>query len=216
MRFRAVIFSILVVVIAQLFSPVIARAETAGEIVKTTATRVIDRLNLEREQLDAHPERIYTLINELVIPHFDFTNMSRLVLGSAWTGATDGQRAAFLEQFKTLLVRTYATALKEYSDNKIVYHPEETTSNPKLVIVKTVVLDAVNKSSIPIDYRMYSVNEQWKVVDVAVDGVSLVSTYRGSFASEIRKSDLDTLISKLVERNQKIGQAQAKAQDQIL
>lgn len=208
MKFRAVISSILLVYITLVSIPSTAIADTAGEVVQTTASRVIDRLNLEREQLDAYPDRVYSLINELVIPHFDFTNMSRLVLGGSWSNATDDQRTAFLEQFKTLLVRTYATALKEYSNNEIIYHPEEATSNSKLVVVKTEVMDAINQSSVPIDYRMYSVDGEWKVVDVAVDGVSLVSTYRGSFASEIRKSGLDSLIAKLLDRNEKIGELQ--------
>ena len=134
-----------------------------------------------------YPERIYGLVNELIIPHFDFQNMSRLVLGNAWKNATEYQQSVFLEQFKRLLVRTYATVLREYSDHKIVYHPEETKPNSKLVVMKTEVEGAINNNSIPIDYRMYNAGGSWKVIDVAIDGVSLVSTYRGSFASEIRK-----------------------------
>lgn len=201
MKFRSVQTSLMLTILL-LSGQAMAITDGAGDVVKTTASTVIDRLNAEREQLDAHPERIYQLINELVIPHFDFRNMSRLVLGSAWNDATDAQRVAFLEEFKTLLVRTYATALKEYSENEIEYYPEESKPGSRLVVVRTVVKDAVNNSSIPIDYRMLEQDGAWKVVDVAVDGVSLVSTYRGSFASEIRKSGLDALIAKLGQRNQ--------------
>jgi phospholipid transport system substrate-binding protein len=208
MDFRAVISSILVSAFVLVSSSAVAATDTAGDVVKNTTNNVIERLNIERDQLDAYPDRIYGLINELVIPHFDFTNMSRLVLGGAWNSATESQRAAFQVQFKTLLVRTYATALKEYSDNKIEFYPEESKEGSRIVLVRTEVMDAVNQSSIPIHYRMLSTNDVWKVVDVTVGGVSLVSTYRGSFASEIRKSGLDSLVSKLIERNVKSDMVQ--------
>jgi phospholipid transport system substrate-binding protein len=115
MKFRVVIVTATLSVLMAMAIPTFAINHSASEVVKNTATTVIDRLVLEREQLDAHPDRLYGLINELVIPHFDFRNMSRLVLGRAWNEATDEQRKSFLEQFKTLLVRTYANALKEYS-----------------------------------------------------------------------------------------------------
>ncbi|MGK0298988.1 MAG: phospholipid transport system substrate-binding protein [Gammaproteobacteria bacterium] len=203
MDFRAVISSIFVSAIFLVTSSAFAATDTAGDVVKNTTNHVIERLNQERDQLDAYPDRIYGLINELVIPHFDFKNMSRLVLGGAWNSATESQRAAFQDQFKTLLVRTYVTALKEYSDNEIEFYPEEAKPGSRIVLVRTEVMDAVNQSSIPIHYRMLNTNDVWKVVDVTVGGVSLVSTYRGSFASEIRKSGLDSLVSKLVERNVK-------------
>ena len=208
MKSSAVISSVVLFVAFVVSTPSMVIAETAGEVVESTTTILIERLNSERVQLNMYPERIYGLVNELVIPHFDFRNMSRLVLGNAWKNATEDQQSAFLEQFKTLLVRTYATALREYSDNKIIYHPEETKPNSRLVVVKTEVQDAINNSSIPIDYRMYDSDGSWMVVDVAVDGISLVSTYRGSFASEIRKNGLDSLITKLVERNDDSGGTQ--------
>ncbi|MGY8813104.1 MAG: MlaC/ttg2D family ABC transporter substrate-binding protein [Gammaproteobacteria bacterium] len=208
MDFRAVISSILVSAFVLVSSSAVAATDTAGDVVKNTTNNVIERLNIERDQLDAYPDRIYGLINELVIPHFDFTNMSRLVLGGAWNSATESQRAAFQVQFKTLLVRTYATALKEYSDNKIEFYPEESKEGSRIVLVRTEVMDAVNQSSVPIHYRMLSTNDVWKVVDVTVGGVSLVSTYRGSFASEIRKSGLNSLVSNLIERNVKSDMVQ--------
>ena len=210
MKFRIAIVTAMFSALIVLATHAFAVNHSAAEVVKNTATTVIDRIVAEREQLDAHPEQIYGLINELVIPHFDFRNMSRLVLGRVWNEASEEQRSAFLQQFKTLLVRTYANALKEYSNNEIIYHPEETKPGSKLVQVKTEVIDKINNSTIPIDYRMHNQTGEWLVVDVAVDGVSLVTTYRGSFASEINKSGLDSLIAKLVERNQNIIELQSE------
>lgn len=177
-----------------------ATTNTATDIVRETATQVLERIRAEKQQLTEHPERIYELVNELVIPHFDFLSMSKWVLGKNWRDATDDQRNQFTDEFRTLLVRTYAKALLEYSDQEIKYLDEQNSANSNLVMVKTEVTQS-GSSSIPIHYRMHVSGGDWKVIDVAVDGVSLVSTYRGEFASHIRKNGISNLIAKLAERN---------------
>lgn len=178
-----------------------ATTRSAEEIVKTTSEQVIERLVAQRAELDVHPEKIYSLINELVIPHFDFVSMSKWVLGKAnWNGANQKQQEQFVNEFRTLLVRTYAKALLEYSDHEIRYLPIESNPNSTIVIVKTEIQQP-GANAVPINYSMHVSGGEWKVVDVAVDGISLVATYRGSFASEIRKNGMDALINKLAERN---------------
>lgn len=184
-----------------LFNTAQATIQTAEEVVMTTADAVLERLNAEREAIDADPGRIYGLVNEVVIPHFDFISMSKWVLGKrSWRGASESQRQQFIGEFRTLLVRTYAKALLVYSDEAIEYLPTVENPNSNLVVVKTKINQAGSKA-VPIDYRMHVSGGEWKVVDIVVDGVSLVSTYRGSFASQIKKSGLDSLISKLSQRN---------------
>jgi phospholipid transport system substrate-binding protein len=177
-----------------------ANTQSAEDVVKATADQVISRIADNRDNLDAHPEQIYGLINELVIPHFDFTSMSKWVLGKNWRQASDIQREKFINEFRTLLVRTYARALLEYSDQEINYIPVESNPNSNLVVVKTEV-QSPGSNAVPINYRMHVSDGEWKVVDIAVDGISLVATYRGSFSSEIRKNGIDSLITKLTERN---------------
>lgn len=180
----------------------LATIQTAEEVVKSTADAVIERLTLEKEAIDSDPGRIYGLVNEIVIPRFDFVSMSKWVLGKrSWRGASASQREQFVGEFKTLLVRTYAKALLEYSNEAIEYLPTENNPNSNLVVIKTIIKQA-GSNAVPIDYRMHVSEGEWKVVDIVVDNVSLVSTYRGSFASEIRKSGLDSLISKLSQRNE--------------
>jgi len=179
-----------------------AAIQTAKEVVMNTADAVLERLTTEREALDADPGKIYGLVNEVVIPHFDFISMSKWVLGKTnWHGASEGQREQFIGEFRTLLVRTYAKALLEYSEQAIEYLPTEDNPNSNLVVVKTKINQA-GSDAVPIDYRMHVSGGEWKVVDIVVDGVSLVATYRGSFASEIKKRGLDSLISKLSQRNE--------------
>ena len=173
-----------------------AGAHPAEEIVKHTSDQVIARLKADRDQLNAHPEMIYSLVDELILPHFDFYGMSRWVLGKNWRGASEQQREAFTVQFQTLLVRTYAKALLEYSDNEITYFPVQADDRTELVVVKTEVAQT-GASKIPIHYSLHVKNGAWKVVDVAINGISLVSTYRGSFATEIRNNGLDSLINQI-------------------
>jgi len=178
-----------------------AKAQSAQEVVMTTADQVVARLVAEREDIEANPGKLYSLINELVIPHFDFLSMSKWVLGkTSWRSASEGQREQFVNEFRILLVRTYAKALLEYSDEEIVYKPVETNPESNIVTVETQVKQS-GGNLVPIDYRMHISGGEWKVVDIVVDGISLVATYRGSFAAEIRKNGIDSLITKLTERN---------------
>jgi len=202
MTFRAVLGTLLL--LPSFIVPAQANVADAEKVVRDTTNQVIDRLLAEKAQLDAHPGRIYELIHELVIPHFDFASMSKWVLGKNWRDATDQQRDSFVNQFRTLLVRTYARALLEYSEEEIKFLPSEPNPGSNLIVVKTEVDQPGGTAPIPIHYRMHVSGGEWKVVDVSVDGVSLVSTYRGSFASEIQKGGLDALIAKLTERNQKL------------
>lgn len=202
MTLRAVITTLLFVPFISL--SVNATTPGADEVVKTTSEQVLEKLTGQKAELEAHPDRLYGLVNELIVPHFDFSSMSKWVLGKNWKQATDEQRQQFVEQFKNLLVRTYAKTLLEYSDEKITYLPVENNPGSNLVIVKTVIQQPSGAGTLPIHYRMHVSGGEWKVVDVAVDGVSLVSTYRGSFGSEIRKNGLDALIVKLAERNDKL------------
>jgi phospholipid transport system substrate-binding protein len=178
-----------------------AKAQSAQEVVMTTADQVLARLVAERADIEANPGKLYSLINELVIPHFDFLSMSKWVLGkTSWRSASEGQREQFVNEFRILLVRTYAKALLEYSDEEIVYKPVETNPESNIVTVETQVKQS-GGNLVPIDYRMHTSGGEWKVVDIVVDGISLVATYRGSFAAEIRKNGIDSLITKLTERN---------------
>ncbi len=184
-----------------LFSPAQATIESAEEVVKGTANKVLARLTAERELIEAEPTRIYGLVNEVVIPHFDFVSMSKWVLGkNSWRAASEAQREQFIGEFRTLLVRTYAKALLEYTSEEIEYLPSNGNPDSNLVEVKTKIKQG-GARDVPIDYRLHITGGEWKVVDIVVDGVSLVSTYRGSFASEIRKNGLDALITKLSQRN---------------
>lgn len=193
--------SVLLLSLTLLLAPVaVTAAHPAGEVVKDTADEVLERLRADKEKLEQDSDQIYALVYEMIIPHFDFKGMSKWVLGRNWRQASEEQREQFTKEFQTLLVRTYAKALLEYSDEDIKYAPVQEKEGAKLVKVQTEVKQS-SSSNIPINYTMHQVDGEWKVVDVSVNGVSLVSTYRGSFASEVRRNGMEGLLEKLAERN---------------
>ncbi|MFQ5468821.1 MAG: phospholipid-binding protein MlaC [Gammaproteobacteria bacterium] len=179
-------------------------SKTAEDTVKNTSQKVIDVLKKDRERLEANPALVYDLVEEHVLPHFDFIKMSRLALGKYWRQATRKQKLQFIEEFRLLLVRTYATAMLDFSDEEIHYLPFRNEPDAKKVVVKTEV-EQGSGSPIPIDYSMYIKGDEWKVYDVRIDDVSLIVNYRSAFTSEIRKEGgVAGLINKLHERNQKV------------
>jgi len=163
---------------------------------------MIAELRQHRAELEADPRLIYGLVEEIVVPRFDFELISRYALGKYWRTASPEQRATFIENFRSLMVRTYAHTLLNYSDQEIQYLPVRSGKNDKRVVVATKV-SAAGAPAIPIDYKLYTNDgASWRVYDVEIDGVSLVSTYRSNFDSQIRRVGVDGVIQWLVERNQ--------------
>lgn len=197
------LFSILALWVGLLFlGAVAAQAAQQGpqELVESTADTVLKKLKEQREELEKNPSGIYDLVNQYILPHFDFERMSRWVLGRYWRQATPEQQDRFVKEFRTLLVRTYATSLLEYVDQKIVYLPMRGDPASGEVTVRSEVQQP-GGFPIPVTYDLYKNDGEWKVYDVAIDNVSLVANYRASFGREVRQKGLDSLIEQLAERN---------------
>jgi len=180
--------------------PVGATVVDPLDVVRPTADEVLAEVKERKQELTESPGRIYGLVEDVVLPRFDFERMSMLVLGKHWRTASEQQRAEVVVQFRELLVRTYASALLNYSDQEIRYLPARQVEGAQEVTIATEV-SSEGAPKIPISYALYADGETWKVFDVTIDGVSLVSNYRTTFASQIRRYQLDGLIAKLAERN---------------
>lgn len=191
-----------VAVTAALCCSVVAQAGTHPQaLVEDTTQRVLERLKQDKELLKQQPERVYDLVADLVLPHFDFVRMSRWVLGRAhWQGASNEQKTRFVLAFRTLMVRTYATALLEYSDQQVSLLPFRGRIEEDDVVVRSEVVQP-GAPGVAINYSLYRRDADWLVYDVSVDGVSLLTSYRSSFASEIRESGLEALIERLEQHN---------------
>ena len=178
-------------------------AAPPDQLVRETTDEVLSQLTENRDAMKQNPERLYRMVNDIVLPHFDFERMSRYVLGKHWRDADPEQQEQFVEEFRTLLVRTYATALFEYTGQEIVYKPFRHEEGDKKAIVKTEV-KAQDGPPIPIDYALMQEGEGWKVFDIKIDGLSLVTNYRSQYGRTIQTQGIDTLIASLSEKNEKL------------
>lgn len=184
--------------------PFLAGAEAnmgPDELVKQTADTIIQNIKAEKPLIDENPERLFELVDEVVLPHFDFEKMSKWVLGKYWRKADSAQREQFVYEFRQLLVRTYAKALVDNVDQPVEYLPLRAKKGADEVTVNTEIPQD-GGFPIPINYSMYQVDGGWKVYDVDIDGISLVANYRTSFANEIRRNGVDGLIAKLASRSE--------------
>lgn len=177
-----------------------ASADEARSLIKTTADEVIARVKAERDDLSNDTNRLYHLVNSTIVPHVDFHRMSRWILGKHWRKASKGQQHQFVEEFKKLLIKTYATALLKFSDEEIVYLPAREQVKDGRVTIRSEVRRP-DGQRFDVQYRMHHKDQDWKVYDISVDGVSLVSTYRNSFSTTIGKEGLEGLLAELFEKN---------------
>lgn len=172
-------------------------------LVEDTAQRMRTALQANREVLRADPGRLYGLVNQIVLPQFDFELISRWVLGRYWRDATPEQRNQFTAEFRTLLVRSYAGTLLEYADDPLTFPPSPKPAADAKEATVLSELQPKTGSPIRITYSLRLGSDGWKIYDVAVDGVSLVINYRSTFANQIRDSGMEGVIRDLRDRNAK-------------
>jgi phospholipid transport system substrate-binding protein len=185
------------VVIAALALPATAAADAGAEaLVKRTAEDTLRTLQNRREELSGNPAAIYRLVGNKLAPHFDFELITRSAVGRDWRNASVAQRQDLIEAFRELLISTYAKSLAKYSGEEVVYKPSRPGTRDGTVVVPTVVR-APGAAPIPIDYRMHKEGGSWKVYDLVIDNVSMISSYRGQFRTTIARSGIDGLISEL-------------------
>lgn len=184
---------------------VAATIEDPQKVVRETGDQVLAEVTARKGDLEANPELIYPLVEDWVVPHFDFRKMSQSAMGRFWRKATAEQRQAVTDEFRKLLVRTYASALLSYSGQEIQYLPVQYRAGDSKVMIPTRIA-ANGAPPVPVNYRLRLKDEAWKVYDVVIDGVSLITNYRSQFATEVRRGGIDGLISSLASKNRKTGQ----------
>lgn len=174
--------------------------EAPDALVKRTAEDVLAIVKADADIRAGDQAKIFALAEEKILPNFNFERVSRLVLGKNWTRATAEQKAGFQKEFRTLLLRTYATALSKYKDQEIEFLPLRMTEGAKTASVKTKIIQPGGQP-IQVDYALAQEDNTWKVYDIVIEGVSLVTNYRGQFSQEVRQNGLDSLIKKLADKN---------------
>jgi len=177
--------------------------ESPVALLERTSMEVIDILRRDHDLLVKEPARVYKLIDDYILPHLDDVTMAKLALGKNWRKASKEQKLAFIKEFRNLLVRTYSKSLLEFSDQTIKFFPLKLAADVRKTSVKAEVIQP-GGPSIPLAYRVRLKNNAWKVYDIKVDGISLVTSYRGTFTQEIRKSGIDGLLNYLRDKNKKL------------
>jgi phospholipid transport system substrate-binding protein len=178
--------------------------EAPDTLVKAVTQDVIAVVKQDKDIQSGSTRKTVALVEEKVLPHFNFARMTALAMGPNWRKASPEQQQQLVEEFRTLLVRTYSTALTQYRDQAIEFKPLRMQPADTEVTVRSEVRQS-GTAPISIDYSMEKTAAGWKVYDVAVAGVSLVTTYRDTFANEVRNAGVDGLIKTLADRNRQLA-----------
>jgi phospholipid transport system substrate-binding protein len=201
----------LFLVLAGLLSTTLATAQELAPdaLVRTVSNDVLEIVRKDKDIQSGNVRKAVELAEVKVLPHFDFAHMTRLAVGKDWRKATPEQQSSLVEEFRTLLVRTYSKAFVEYRNQAIDFKPFKMQPTETDVVVRSVVHQPSGKP-VQIDYNLDKTEHGWKVYDISVAGVSLVTNYRSSFAQEVSAGGVDGLIGSLRTKNKSGDGAVAK------
>ncbi|HZE91863.1 MAG TPA: ABC transporter substrate-binding protein [Rhizobacter sp.] len=178
----------------------VAHAQQAPDaLVKQVSNEVLEAAKADKSIQAGDLRKIIALVETKVMPHVNFKRMTSSAVGRYWRQATPEQQQRLQEEFKILLVRTYAGALSQAKDKTVQLKPSRAAPTDTEIVVRTEIRG--NGDPIQLDYRMEKAGDDWKIYDVNVLGVWLVDNYRNSFAQEISAGGIDGLINKMAERN---------------
>ena len=184
--------------------PATAQQLAPDALVRQVTEDVLTVVRQDKDIQSGNTRKAIDLVETKVLPYFNFQRMTALAVGRDWSKATPDQKQRLSEEFKTLLVRTYSNALTAYKNQTVVYKPLRMQPDDSNVVVRTEVVQPGSKP-VQLDYTLEKQGESWKVYDVIVAGVSLVTNYRDTFGQEVRNKGIDGLLTMLVERNQQLA-----------
>jgi len=186
---------------AALAAPLACAQDVAPDVLlKSVTAEVIAIIRQDADIQAGNPAKVAELVETRILPHFDFVRMTQSAVARNWQIATPEQQQALTEEFRTLLVRTYSTALSGYRDQVIEYKPLRAEPGATEVTVRSDMRQP-GRERLNIDYDMEKTAAGWKVYDIKIAGVSLVTTYRGTFASRVRDGGIEGLIKSLWDKN---------------
>ena len=177
-----------------------AQEVTPDVLIKNVTNDVLEVVRSDKDIQSGNTQKTMTLVETKVLPHFNFEHMTRLAMARDWSKASAAQQKSLIDEFRTLLVRTYSKALNEYQSQTITFRPFKAKPGNTDVKVRTQINSTGSAKPITLDYYLEK-QTSWKVYDIEVDGISLVTNYRDFFASEIRQGGIDGLIKALQVKN---------------
>ena len=178
-------------------------AQDAGPeaLVKKMTSEVLAAIKSDKQLAAGDRQKAVKLAEEKVLPYIDFEEATRLAVGRAWANATPEQKKKLVSEFRNMLVRTYSNAIGEYQGQTLKVLPSRGKQDPQDTTVRTQFVRA-GAPPLPIDFQMHKAGGTWKVYDIAVEGVSLVLTYRSEFDAVVKQEGIDGLIKRLAQKNQ--------------
>jgi phospholipid transport system substrate-binding protein len=178
-------------------------------LARSVTDDVLAVIRADKDLQAGNQKKVLELVEAKVLPHFSFASMTQLAMGRNWRQANSEQQQRLIAEFRTLLVRTYATAFTQYRNQTVEYKPLRTAAGDTDVVVQSFVKRA-SGAPVAVDYNMEKTDAGWKVYNVKIEGISLVENYRNTFNTEIQKSGIDGLIKSLVEKNSSNAQVTQK------
>jgi len=179
-------------------------------LVKKVTEDVLAVVRSDRDIRAGNRKKTIDLVETKVLPYFDFTRMTRLAMGKNWRQADPQQQQALIDEFRALLVNTYASAFTTYKDQTVDIKPLRMEAGDTEVVVRTAVNQTNGQPPIAIDYNMEKTDSGWKVYDFTVEGVRLVQNYRNTFNTEVQNGGIDGLIKTLHNKNNSLAQASSQ------
>lgn len=177
-----------------------APSTDARVLVEETTVALLTAFKRDQASIRKDPTHAYVIVDEILSPHIDYERVTRLILGKYWRQASPEQRRRFMEEFRALQVRTYAIALLDHADINIRYLPTRQSEHAQRTIVRTQI-PRRNGTLVSVDYRLHRADGRWKVYDVLVEGVSLLTNYRASIGAQITQVGIDGVIEQLGTKN---------------
>lgn len=184
-------------------SSALAQENSPETLIKKVTEDVLTIVRQDKDIRNGNTQKAIDLVEAKVLPNFDFQRMTALAMGKDWNKASPEQKKRLAEEFKTLLVRTYSNALTGYRDQMVRYKPTKMQSGDTEVLVRTEILKPGSKP-IALDYALEKQADGWKIFDVIVAGVSLVTNYRDTFNQEVRASGIEGLIQMISTKNNQL------------
>lgn len=179
-------------------------------LAKKVTDEVLAILRADKDIQAGNTRKLVEVVEAKVLPHFNFTRMTRLAVGAPWRQASAAQQQSLTNEFRSLLVYTYTSAFSQYRDQAIEYRPLKMQAADTEVTVQSRIKQSGGADPIEVNYSMEKTDQGWKVYDVVIAGVSLVQNYRSTFNSEIQKNGVDGLIASLTSKNKTLAQQTAK------
>jgi len=195
---------------AAMLSTMALAQEAPDVLIHHVTEDVLEIVRKDKDIQSGNAQKAIELVDQKVLPHFNFSHMTSLAVGKDWRKATPQQQQQLTQEFKTLLVRTYSNALTSYKNQKLVYKPLKLNPTDTDVLVRTEIQQPGSKP-VQLDYSVEKLDGGWKVYDVTVAGISLVTNYREQFGQEVRNGGIDGLIGSVAAKNKSLEANQGKA-----